>query len=107
MIRSFLRNAFLFVFPITRSRRSRAITRSTDLYFLPQAKVLKPLVDNTSEDARRGVRVQIVLLIEDSKFIRITNQHILVKAGYNVIGGGDGYEALQHDGQCNADVILL
>jgi CheY-like chemotaxis protein len=53
------------------------------------------------------MRVQTVLLIEDSKFMRIANQHILVKAGYNVVGGGDGYEALQLAVQCNPDVILL
>jgi CheY-like chemotaxis protein len=53
------------------------------------------------------MHVQTVLLIEDSKFMRTANQHILVKAGYNVVGGGDGYEALQLAGQCNPDVILL
>jgi len=51
--------------------------------------------------------VQTVLLVEDSKFLRIANQHILAKAGYNVVGGGDGHEALQLAGQCHPDVILL
>ncbi len=51
--------------------------------------------------------MQTVLLVEDSKFLRIANQHILAKAGYNVVGGGDGHEALQLAGQCHPDVILL
>jgi twitching motility two-component system response regulator PilH len=47
------------------------------------------------------------LLIEDSKFMRLASQHILVKAGYNVVSGGDGHEALQLVRQCHPDVILL
>ncbi len=51
--------------------------------------------------------MQTVLLVEDSKFLRIANQHILAKAGYNVVGGGDGHEALQLAVQCHPDIILL
>jgi|SRR5882724_3069064 len=53
------------------------------------------------------MHVHTVLLVEDSKFLRIANQHILAKAGYNVVGGGDGHEALQLAGQCHPDIILL
>jgi CheY-like chemotaxis protein len=72
-----------------------------------RAKVPKFLADTTSEEVLKGILVQTVLLIEDSKFLRIANQHILVKAGYNVVSGGDGHEALHLAGQCHPDVILL
>ena len=34
-----------------------------------------------------------ILVIEDSKFLRIANERILSKAGYHVVGAGDGEEA--------------
>ncbi len=74
---------------------------------IPGAKVPKSPADNTNVEVSKGMAVQTVLLIEDSKFLRIANQHILVKAGYNVVCGGDGHEALHLARQCHPDVILL
>jgi len=51
--------------------------------------------------------VQTVLLIEDSKFLRVATQQLLVKAGYNVVTAGDGDEALRVAGEKHPDVILL
>jgi CheY-like chemotaxis protein len=51
--------------------------------------------------------VQTVLLIEDSKFLRVATQHLLVKAGYNVVTAEDGDEALRAVGKYHPDVILL
>lgn len=31
-----------------------------------------------------------ILLVEDSKFLRIANERMLAKAGYEVISAGDG-----------------
>lgn len=36
-----------------------------------------------------------VLIIEDSKFLRVANERLLTKEGYEVIGAHDGEEALQ------------
>ena len=48
-----------------------------------------------------------VLLIEDSKFLRLANESALRRAGYKVLSAADGEEALNvaHDG--HPDVILL
>jgi CheY-like chemotaxis protein len=51
--------------------------------------------------------MQTVLLIEDSKFLRIANERILTKAGYRVVGAGDGEEALHAAHHSAPDVILL
>ena len=51
--------------------------------------------------------MQTVLLIEDSKFLRVATQHLLVKAGYNVVTAEDGDEALRAVGKYHPDVILL
>lgn len=36
-----------------------------------------------------------VLLVEDSKFLRISTERALIKAGYEVVSAGDGEEALR------------
>jgi CheY-like chemotaxis protein len=53
--------------------------------------------------------VQTVLLIEDSRFQRIANERLLVKAGYRVISAQDGEEALRkiHVKLDRPDIILL
>jgi CheY-like chemotaxis protein len=48
-----------------------------------------------------------VLIVEDSKFLKIANERILSKAGYHVLGAGDGEEALRIAGETLPDVILL
>ncbi len=48
-----------------------------------------------------------VLLVEDSKFLRLANERALHKAGYDVSTAADGEEALQAAREKLPDVILL
>jgi|HubBroStandDraft_3_1064219.scaffolds.fasta_scaffold169358_2 CheY-like chemotaxis protein len=48
-----------------------------------------------------------VLLIEDSKFLRMATQHALARAGYQVITAGNGEDALRMAREEQPDVILL
>jgi len=48
-----------------------------------------------------------VLLVEDSKFLRLANQRALMRAGYDVSVAGDGEEALRVANERLPDIILL
>ncbi|HEV2988599.1 MAG TPA: response regulator [Candidatus Angelobacter sp.] len=48
-----------------------------------------------------------ILLIDDSRFLRIANEHILAKAGYQVVSAGDGEQALLIAADILPDAILL
>jgi len=48
-----------------------------------------------------------ILLVEDSKSIRLENEEVLLKAGYQVITAEDGETALQMAQQQQPDLILL
>jgi CheY-like chemotaxis protein len=48
-----------------------------------------------------------VLLVEDSKFLRMATEHTLSKAGYLVSTASDGEEALQVANDKLPDIILL
>jgi len=48
-----------------------------------------------------------VLLVEDSKFLRMSTEHALVAAGYEVVSAGDGEEALRLARQHAPELILL
>ena len=48
-----------------------------------------------------------VLLVEDSKFLRMANERALSKAGYEVSTAADGEEALQVANDKLPDIILL
>jgi CheY-like chemotaxis protein len=48
-----------------------------------------------------------ILIIEDSRFLRLATERALVKAGYQVISAGDGQEALQLAHTGLPDLILL
>ena len=48
-----------------------------------------------------------VLLVEDSKFLRIANERALTKAGFQVCTAADGEEALQVANDKLPDIILL
>ena len=48
-----------------------------------------------------------VLLIEDSKFIRLTSQRALVNAGYRVLMAADGGQGLRMARENMPDLILL
>jgi len=51
--------------------------------------------------------MKTILLVEDSKFLRIANERILVKAGYQVLGARDGEEALLVARECLPDLVIL
>ena len=48
-----------------------------------------------------------ILLIDDSKLMRIANQRTLAKAGYHVLTAEDGLQAVQIARDCRPDVIIL
>jgi CheY-like chemotaxis protein len=48
-----------------------------------------------------------ILLVEDSRFVRLANERALVKAGYNVVTAGDGEQALRIAYDMIPDLILL
>src|SRR5882757_11207443 len=48
-----------------------------------------------------------VLMIEDSKFIRISSQRELMKAGYTVLMAADGEHGLRMASENMPDLILL
>ena len=53
------------------------------------------------------IKTETILLVEDSKFLRMATERILSKAGYRVICAGDGDEALVLAGSNIPDLILL
>ena len=48
-----------------------------------------------------------ILLIEDSRFLRLANERLLSKAGYRVITAADGEDALHQLKHKQPDLILL
>ena len=48
-----------------------------------------------------------ILLVEDSRFLRMINERALVRAGYHVVTASDGEEALRVAGETRPDLILL
>ena len=48
-----------------------------------------------------------ILLVEDSKFLRVSTDRVLAAAGYQVICAGDGEEALRMARQHSPALILL
>jgi two-component system phosphate regulon response regulator PhoB len=51
--------------------------------------------------------MKTLLVIEDSKFVRIATERMLAKEGYRVIGASDGEEALSMAGKDKPDLIIL
>src|SRR5271170_6434744 len=51
--------------------------------------------------------MRTVLLVEDSKLLRVNREHILKKAGYLVLTAVDGVEALILAYESHPDLILL
>jgi CheY-like chemotaxis protein len=48
-----------------------------------------------------------ILLVDDSRFMRLANEKALARAGYNVVAAGDGEEALRMAQAKVPDLILL
>ena len=51
--------------------------------------------------------MQTILLVEDSKLLRISTERAMMKAGYSVISASDGDEALQVAAHTLPDLIVL
>jgi CheY-like chemotaxis protein len=51
--------------------------------------------------------MRTILVVDDNKVVRMLNERILAKAGYHVLGAGDGEEALQIALACHPNLILL
>ena len=51
--------------------------------------------------------MQTLLLVEDSKLLRVEREHALKKAGYLVLTAVDGMEALSVAHESHPDLILL
>jgi CheY-like chemotaxis protein len=51
--------------------------------------------------------METILLVEDSKFLRVATERILTKAGYQVVCAGDGDEGLALAGSRLPDLIVL
>lgn len=58
------------------------------------------------EESRVPVNAK-VLLVDDSKFLRMANESVLCKAGFEVITAADGEEALRVANDKLPDIILL
>jgi DNA-binding response OmpR family regulator len=48
-----------------------------------------------------------VLIVEDSRFLRISNERALTQAGYHVITAADGEEGLRLARQHKPDLVVL
>lgn len=48
-----------------------------------------------------------ILVVEDSKFLRLTSERALTKAGYSVVSTDDGEQALRVAQEKSPDLILL
>jgi DNA-binding response OmpR family regulator len=48
-----------------------------------------------------------ILLVDDSRFLRIANERALARAGYEVIASSDGEEGLRLAVKCKPDLIVL
>ena len=56
-------------------------------------------------DIRSGMKT--ILLVEDSRLLRLMNERALVRAGYSVLTAGDGEEALRVAFESIPDLIVL
>lgn len=48
-----------------------------------------------------------ILLVDDSRFLRLTNERALQKAGHEVVGAADGEEGLRIAQQMLPDLVVL
>jgi len=56
--------------------------------------------------AGAGVRMNI-LIVEDGRFLRISNERALARAGYQVITAADGEEGLRLARENKPDLVIL
>jgi DNA-binding response OmpR family regulator len=48
-----------------------------------------------------------ILIVEDSRFLRLANERALTKAGHNVISASDGAEGLRLAAERRPDLVIL
>jgi CheY-like chemotaxis protein len=48
-----------------------------------------------------------ILIVDDSRFLRLANERALVRAGHHVISASDGEEGLRLARECMPDLIVL
>ena len=48
-----------------------------------------------------------ILIIEDSRFLRMSNERALIRAGHDVISAGDGQEGLRLALEQKPDLVIL
>lgn len=48
-----------------------------------------------------------ILIVEDSRFLRLANERALAKAGHNVISASDGEEGLRLAAERHPDLVIL
>lgn len=53
------------------------------------------------------MKMKTILIVEDSRFLRLTTERTLVRAGYNVVTACDGDEALEVAAKMVPDLVLL
>jgi two-component system, cell cycle response regulator DivK len=78
-------------------RTGRSCRNTLDLILLPPGPIV-PV---------RAVKFVKILLVEDSRPIRMENQRVLIKAGYEVVCAADGESALKLAEEQQPDLILL
>jgi CheY-like chemotaxis protein len=65
-------------------------------------------ISENKSDTRAETRSQMtILVIEDSRFLRIAIERILIRAGCRVVATGDGREGLEKATTVRPDLILL
>src|SRR6266496_3528196 len=74
---------------------------------VPRSSASPPAPMNPHEVFVPDMSHSKVLLVEDSKFLRIANERALARAGYEVSSAGDGEEALRVSHDKLKDIILL
>jgi DNA-binding response OmpR family regulator len=61
----------------------------------------------TSADSVVTKQIMKILIVDDSRFLRKTNERALQKAGYEVTGTGDGEEGLRLARELRPDLVVL
>jgi twitching motility two-component system response regulator PilH len=62
---------------------------------------------NIFQELELSAPMETILLVEDSRFLRIATERVLTKAGYRVLCAGDGDEALSLTASSLPDVVVL
>jgi CheY-like chemotaxis protein len=97
---------FLKVPPFAKSAKSgkrHFILRTISSSHCPRTGLFGNSADKESE----GESMTRILMVDDSKFLRLATERALARAGYEVFSASDGEHALQAALEKHPDVILL